>query len=289
MIAGGACQMIRKWLHNSYGLTAEKPCCQSVLAGIYAIICQMIVQSKLKTMANKRIPPGTPCKIGIIGPHNVGKTTLANLLNGHLKARGAHADLVPEAARNCPLPLKNQTSIESAYWLFGAQVAAESLVYATRQFAVCDRTVIDMYPFAVHTAQTLLPGSEQTEALAALEALSALIQAYLAGRPYQFLFYVPIGETAWIQDGKVDDHALQQAVDAEFRTFLQELAIPFHVLEGTDGQARVQEMVSLILKTRKMWVTPTLAAGSSTSLKNGGAARVPIANRRAYVKPSPSS
>ena len=65
-----------------------------------------------------------PAKIDIIGSKGVGKTTPANLVNGHLKYMGASSDLVYESARNCPLLLNEKTTIESAYWLFGSQIAS---------------------------------------------------------------------------------------------------------------------------------------------------------------------
>jgi GTPase SAR1 family protein len=86
-------------------------------------------------------------KVAFIGSKEVGKTTLASYLNGQLKSLGLSVDIVPEVARYCPLPLNEKTTIESAYWLLGAQISAEALVEKTRQFVICDRTVLDVFPF----------------------------------------------------------------------------------------------------------------------------------------------
>ena len=101
-----------------------------------------------------------------------------------------------------------------------------------------------MYPFAVHTAKNLPATAKQTEALRALQTLSALIQTYLAGRPYQFLFYVPVCESDPVQDVQVGELVLQQAIDGEFRAFLHELEIPFHILQEREAQSRLQEIMT---------------------------------------------
>ena len=86
-------------------------------------------------------------KIGIVGSKSVGKTTLANLLVGYLRSTGVDADLVDEVAKRSPLPLNNETSIETSLWILGNQISSE-MVLSNKAVVVCDRTAIDVYPFA---------------------------------------------------------------------------------------------------------------------------------------------
>ena len=199
---------------------------------------------------NPIVEPTTPTKIGIIGPKEVGKTALANLINGHLKLLGVSSDLVHESARRCPLPLNEKTTIGAAYWLLGAQIAAEALVQETRQFTVCDRTVIDLYPFALYSAANSdSTAGKATAATRGLQPLRTLIQDYLTARPYEFLFYVPIRQELWNMYSPPDDPPFQALIDAEFRKFLGELQINFIELKSLDGHQRLEEIISA-LETR---------------------------------------
>jgi hypothetical protein len=190
-------------------------------------------------------------KIGIIGPKRVGKTTLTNLLNAYLKSLGVSADLVHETARNCPLPLNERTTLGTAYWLFGAQVAAESLVQETRQFTICDRTVIDLYPFALCAAiergENL---SEESTALQEMRFLKTLVKDYLQARPYEFLFYLPVRSQLLKTHPPSDDPHFQELLQLEFRRFLEELKEDLKIdvteLGSFDNDRRITDVVAHI-------------------------------------------
>lgn len=186
-------------------------------------------------------------KIGIIGPQNVGKTALASLLVGHLKTLGVSCDLVAEISRSSPLPLHDQTSVESSYWLFGSQVAAEVTVQAVRDVAICDRTVLDLHPFAQHVllADTLDADTRQHN-IQALSGLRQLITDYISARPYRFLFYVPVRRELWSTPQSPDALAYQHAIDRTFRAFLHELALQFHELRALTTYDRLHEVLQHI-------------------------------------------
>lgn len=186
----------------------------------------------------------TPAKVGIIGPQNVGKTALANLLVGHLKTLGVSCDLVNEVSRRSPLPLHNQTTIESSYWLFGSQVAAEALVQAIRPVAICDRTVLDLYPFAQHALMAeMLEANIRQDNGQELSRLKQVITDYVSARPYQFLFYAPVHRELCGTSVASEDLAYQQAIDTLFRSFLHELRLETYELRTRTTYDRLNEVL----------------------------------------------
>ena len=197
------------------------------------------------------VRPMISTKIGIAGPKRVGKTTLANLLNAHLKSLGVSADLVHETARNAPLPLNERTSLGTAYWLFGAQVAAEALVQETRQFTICDRTVIDLYPFALCAAidrgEDL---SDDSATLQEMRSLKTLIKDYLQARPYEFLFYIPLHLQLLTTYPPSEDPRFQELLQSEFWRFLEELKEDLKIdvieLSSLNNDRRVADVVAHI-------------------------------------------
>ncbi len=196
------------------------------------------------------VDPAIPTKIGIVGSKEVGKTALSNLLTGHLKSLGASSDLVHESARKCPLPLNEKTTLGTAFWLFGTQIAAEALVQETRQFTICDRTVLDLYPFALYSAvNTKIDAGNTAASIQQLEFLKTLIKHYIAARPYEFLFYIPIRQGLWSMHSPPDDPSYQAHIDIEFRRFLSELQIDFVEITNLDVYKRLEEVMS-ILKSR---------------------------------------
>jgi GTPase SAR1 family protein len=192
-----------------------------------------------------RAQPETKSKIGIIGPKEVGKTTLANLLNGHLKSLGASCDLVHESARYSPLPLNKSSTVDTGYWLLGSQIAAETLVHATRQFTICDRTVLDVYPFAA-LAQLMAGTRQAAQVDHDLRQLKILISEYVTARPCEFLFYIPIRRELWKTYSEPSDAPYQLALDKEFRNFLAELKLSFVELKAIDDYERLQEAMQYI-------------------------------------------
>jgi len=64
-------------------------------------------------------------KIAFIGTHGVGKTTLCFDLAAHLKRLDFSVDLVKEVARECPLPINRDTTLEAQSWILHTQIARE--------------------------------------------------------------------------------------------------------------------------------------------------------------------
>lgn len=84
-------------------------------------------------------------KIGIMGSHGTGKTTLAFKLAAEHKAAdpGKNVTIVSEVARRCPLPINKETTLEAQVWIFCHQLASEIEAEAKNDIVICDRTLLD--------------------------------------------------------------------------------------------------------------------------------------------------
>ena len=203
------------------------------------------MRSLQSPVSQRAVTPEIPCKIGFMGSKAVGKTTVANLLNGHLKAIGAHSDMVYETARNCPFLLNEKTGIASSYWIVGEQIAAEALVEAKRQFTICDRTIIDVLSFAVCGLVRMFSiKHEDAHKSDEINVLKQIIKIYLEARPYDFLFYVPVRQELWSSFFKPEDYDFQLEIDRELRVLLAELNVPYYELQQLTGNGRIEEIMT---------------------------------------------
>lgn len=168
-------------------------------------------------------------KIGIVGSKSVGKTTLANLLVGYLRSEGVDADLVDEVAKRSPLPLNDESSIETSLWILGNQISSE-MILANKAVVVCDRTAIDVYPFAK------LSYPNRTKEL---ELLKIAIVSYLNLKPYSVVFHV------LPQEGfnKSTDIKYQQELDIEFRKILRDLDVQVVEVKSINSNKRLEDVV----------------------------------------------
>lgn len=89
-------------------------------------------------------------KVAFIGTHGVGKTTLCFDLAARLKRLDLGVDIVKEVARECPLPINRETTLEAQAWILHAQIAGEIAASARYEAVVCDRSVLDNYAYLVH-------------------------------------------------------------------------------------------------------------------------------------------
>ncbi len=202
----------------------------------------------MSNLVQVRAKPNTFCKIGIIGSKEVGKTTLANLLTGQLKSLGISSDLVPETAKLSPLKLNEKSDLNVTYWLLGSQIAAEALVHGIKQFAVCDRTVIDFVPFLLCSIKQQGETSTTYVAEEEISALKYIIRTYVIAHPYEVIIYVPIRPELWEVYGEPSDIEFQAAIDLELRLFLKELGVSYYELKSLDNMDKLQEVIDLLFK-----------------------------------------
>lgn len=83
-------------------------------------------------------------KIGIVGTHGTGKTTLAFDLALKYKRENPslNVKMIAEVARQCPYPINEATTRRSQRWIWAAQMVAE-LEGMKNDVLVCDRTLLD--------------------------------------------------------------------------------------------------------------------------------------------------
>jgi len=89
-------------------------------------------------------------KLGLIGTHGVGKTTLAYETCSLLKKANYNVELVTEVARRSPFPVNEATTLEGQLWILHAQVAAELDAASRAPHVICDRAVLDNYCYLVN-------------------------------------------------------------------------------------------------------------------------------------------
>ena len=150
-------------------------------------------------------------KVGFIGTHGVGKTTLCYGLAARLKAKDVVLDIVHEVARRCPLPINETTSVAAQSWILHTQISDELVASARHPVVICDRSVLDNYVYL------LLSGGRQA-------GLDALVGWWL--RTYDRLVYVPIVSEPQADGLRSTDVVFQQAVDERLQRELERVEAP---------------------------------------------------------------
>lgn len=136
-------------------------------------------------------------KIALIGTHGVGKTTTAYGIGHILKKLRYDTEVLYETARKCPLPINKMGSKDSQLWILSKQLEQESLINSKIDFAICDRSVLDIYVYSKMNnpkfAESLLP----------------FILEHM--KTYDFIFYLPIKEGYLKSDNKRSSDAQYQS------------------------------------------------------------------------------
>ena len=83
-------------------------------------------------------------KIGIMGTHGTGKTTMAFRLANEIKGNcpSLNVAILPEVVRSCPLAINEQATIDAQLWIFHKQMITE-IEMGDHDVLVCDRTILD--------------------------------------------------------------------------------------------------------------------------------------------------
>ena len=127
-------------------------------------------------------------KICLCGSHGVGKTTTAYGIGYRLKQMRYDTDVLYETPRKCPLPINKKGTVDSQKWILGKQLKQESLIDPNIDFAVCDRSIVDIYVYSILTnrkfAKCLLP----------------LVIEHM--KTFDYIFYLPIRDSYFKGDSK---------------------------------------------------------------------------------------
>ena len=167
-------------------------------------------------------------KVAFIGSHGVGKTTLCYGLAARLKARDVSLEVVHEVARQCPLPINEQTSVAAQSWILHTQVAAEILAAERYPVVVCDRSVLDNYVYMM-----LAAGRQR--------ALEAMMEAWMP--TYDLLVLVPIVDEPRADGLRATDPSFQRAVEDGVRRELKQRGLDAMLLDPgrREGWVRLVE------------------------------------------------
>jgi adenylate kinase family enzyme len=127
-------------------------------------------------------------KICLMGSHGTGKTTTAYGIGYRLKQMRYDTDILYETARKCPLPINKKGTIDSQKWILAKQLEQESLIDPTIDFAICDRSLIDIYVYSLNTnrkfAKSILP----------------FVIEHM--KTFDYIFYLPIRDAYFKGDSK---------------------------------------------------------------------------------------
>lgn len=184
-------------------------------------------------------------KIGLMGSHDTGKTTLGFTICGKLKTRHYNVDFVAEVARHIPvqLTLNEGTNFDAQYWILNEQINEEILAKLKgANMIVTDRTVVDNYAYAYRAA---LPHIKQVlkEDLKVME-----VKCRHWVQTYDFLFYVAIPDKNVENDGfRATDKQFQLEIDKCVRQIIIDWNLKVVNLEGTNDE-RIDIMLNTLFK-----------------------------------------
>ena len=184
-------------------------------------------------------------KIGLMGSHDTGKTTLGFSICGKLKTRHYHVEFVAEVARHIPVNLTvNQgTNFNAQYWILNSQINEEIIAKLRgANMIVTDRTVVDNYSYAYRAA---LPHVKQIseEDLKVME-----VKCLHWVKTYDFLFYVTIPNKKMEDDGFRDtDRQFQREIDKILSQIVKDWNLNVVRLVG-DNDERIEIMLNTLFK-----------------------------------------
>lgn len=171
-------------------------------------------------------------KIGLMGSHNTGKTTLGYTICSKLKTQHYAVIYVAEVARHIPaqLAVNEGTNFQAQYWILNEQINEEILARLRgARVIVTDRTVIDNYTYAYRAAQV---GQISERDLKIMEA-----KCLHWASTYDFLFHVTIPRSKLEADGfRSTDRQFQIEIDTYLRRILTEWELTALELVGGNDQ-----------------------------------------------------
>ncbi|MBD3226975.1 MAG: AAA family ATPase, partial [Candidatus Lokiarchaeota archaeon] len=147
----------------------------------------MTINTQLKNLVQKKISnfikkKRKHIKIGILGTHHSGKTTLGHSLVGALKSGGIVSGWVGEVARDCPLSINEETTFYSQIWILNSQINREIEKQNINEVIVTDRTVIDNFAYAQRVAKKSKINKRD------IEVIESFVKYWAS--TYDFLFYL---------------------------------------------------------------------------------------------------
>lgn len=96
-------------------------------------------------------------KIAITGTHGAGKTTLCYLMAAHYKKMGKNVKVIDEVARDCPFPLNEDMTDQTASWIYHEHSKREIEADGKYDIVICDRTKADSLVYGTYFSLNNLP------------------------------------------------------------------------------------------------------------------------------------
>jgi len=168
-------------------------------------------------------------KIAFIGTHGTGKTTLAHETVMMLKKKGIDAGMVTEVARQCPFPIREETTKKSQIWIILNQIIKELEAEEKYEVVVSDRSVLDGYCYLVRK-------------FGRMKVIEDLVKEHLT--TYDTLIRVPIEEGFLKEDrARSANKKFQEEVDNQFDRMIDILKVKHVLLENRKS---IKEVISTI-------------------------------------------
>jgi thymidylate kinase len=184
-------------------------------------------------------------KIGLMGSHDTGKTTIGFTICGKLKTRHYNVEFVQEIARHIPsqLIVNKGTNFYTQYWILNQQINEEILaILRGANMIVTDRTVVDNYAYAFRASQSHIKQVSEDD----LKIMEAKCLHWV--KTYDFLFYVPIPEKKMEDDGfRSTEKQFQLEIDDYIQQIVKDWGLNVVTLEGTNDE-RIETMLNTLFK-----------------------------------------
>lgn len=167
-------------------------------------------------------------KIALMGTHGVGKTTLCFELAARLKRLDLAVDLVKEVARDCPLPINRDTTLDAQSWILHAQCSQEIAAASGSEIVVCDRSILDNYAYLVH-------------AVGRRPELDPWIRRWCDS--YGALFKIPLWQPPRFDGTRDTDLVFQREVDETIDLLIRDFEVRVQSLDVNEPESWVERIV----------------------------------------------
>ena len=154
-------------------------------------------------------------KIGIIGAHGTGKTTLGFQMAAFVKKEypGKNVGILGEVVRSCPIQ-KERNPAAFQMWIFHEQIVSEIEAALRNDIIICDRTVLDSLAYSL------------------VDGLPEMVDLYLPVaikwmQTYGQIYFLRPNGQAIADDGvRYTDLAGQAEIDSILNGWIEEYELP---------------------------------------------------------------
>ncbi|TFF88195.1 MAG: hypothetical protein EU549_03475 [Promethearchaeota archaeon] len=164
-------------------------------------------------------------KIGILGTHGTGKTTLGHTIMSYLKENHFIVGWVSEIVRDRPAAVNDLSAFLSQYWVLNSQINKEIERQSLNKVIVTDRTVLDNFAYAKRSA------AKNSISKKDLKVLEHICKNW--AHTYDVLFYTQITKNPIEDDNfRSTSQQYQLEIDRMIRNIINEWNIEVVELTG---------------------------------------------------------